>query len=169
MRSPSQCPGTARSATSAGPWLIMSSDDTKFLPRRRVRAPSSPSFTGTLLRTILRFHAFVGSSSSPETQEFKPSPQVGRVACAGPHAHLAAVADPLPRQKLMTLAPSRCGPRSGKWPTTYARKQPNGPRSSAPPTSSSINWGQLTGSGLLCGIAVLVRGGSSLTESESRG
>src|SRR3979411_1178447 len=38
MRSPSQCPGTARSATSAGRWLIMISDDTKFLPRRRVRA-----------------------------------------------------------------------------------------------------------------------------------
>src|SRR6267142_2708647 len=33
MRSPSQCPGTARSATSAGRWLIMISDDTKFLPQ----------------------------------------------------------------------------------------------------------------------------------------
>ena len=34
-----------------------------------VAGSSSPSFTGTLLRTILRFHAFVGSSSSPETQK----------------------------------------------------------------------------------------------------
>src|SRR5829696_2873060 len=38
MRSPSQCPGTARSATSTGRWLIMISEDPKFLPLRRVRA-----------------------------------------------------------------------------------------------------------------------------------
>jgi len=38
MRSPSQCPGTARSATAAGRWLIMISGAMKVLPRLRVRA-----------------------------------------------------------------------------------------------------------------------------------
>ena len=38
MRSPSQCPGTARSAASAGRWLIMISGETKPLPRLRTRA-----------------------------------------------------------------------------------------------------------------------------------
>jgi hypothetical protein len=38
MRSPSQWPGTARSAASAGRWLIMISGETKVLPRPRVRA-----------------------------------------------------------------------------------------------------------------------------------
>src|SRR6516162_4819805 len=38
MRSPSQWPGTARSAASAGRWLIMISGEMKVLPRPRVRA-----------------------------------------------------------------------------------------------------------------------------------
>src|SRR4051794_38884002 len=38
MRSPSQCPGTARSAASAGGWLAMISGETKPLPRLRTRA-----------------------------------------------------------------------------------------------------------------------------------
>jgi hypothetical protein len=38
MRSPSQWPGTARSAASAGRWLIMMLGEMKVLPRRRVRA-----------------------------------------------------------------------------------------------------------------------------------
>jgi hypothetical protein len=38
IRSPSQCPGTARSAASAGRSLIMISLVMNFLPRPRVRA-----------------------------------------------------------------------------------------------------------------------------------
>lgn len=38
MRSPSQCPGTARSVASAGRWLIIISGEIKVLPRPRVRA-----------------------------------------------------------------------------------------------------------------------------------
>ena len=38
MRSPSQWPGTARSAASTGRWLIMISGEMKVLPRPRVRA-----------------------------------------------------------------------------------------------------------------------------------
>ena len=38
IRSPSQWPGTARSAASAGRWLIMISGEMKVLPRPRVRA-----------------------------------------------------------------------------------------------------------------------------------
>ena len=38
IRSPSQWPGTARSAASAGRWLIMISGEMKALPRPRVRA-----------------------------------------------------------------------------------------------------------------------------------
>jgi hypothetical protein len=51
MRSPSQCPGTARSSASAGRWLIMISDDTKPLPLayagpRRSQCPSGPQACG---------------------------------------------------------------------------------------------------------------------------
>ena len=42
MRSPSQCPGTARSAASAGRWLIMISGETKPLPRLLVACPRHP-------------------------------------------------------------------------------------------------------------------------------
>ena len=38
IRSPSQCPGTARSSASAGRWLIMISGATNVLRRLRVRA-----------------------------------------------------------------------------------------------------------------------------------
>ena len=38
IRSPSQCPGTARSSASAGRWLIMTSGVTNRLPRPRLRA-----------------------------------------------------------------------------------------------------------------------------------
>ena len=43
IRSPSQCPGTARSAASAGRSLIMISGVTNFLPRPRVRARGTRS------------------------------------------------------------------------------------------------------------------------------
>ena len=42
MRSPSQWPGTARSAAFAGRWLIMISGETKVLPGLRVRALRHP-------------------------------------------------------------------------------------------------------------------------------
>ena len=42
MRSPSQCPGTARSAASAGRWLIRTSGVTNCLPRPRVLARWDP-------------------------------------------------------------------------------------------------------------------------------
>ena len=40
IKSPSQCPGTARSATSAGRSLIMTLGSTKLCPRRRSAAPT---------------------------------------------------------------------------------------------------------------------------------
>ena len=43
IRAPSQCTGTARSAASAGRWLIMISGVTNFLPRPRVRARGTRS------------------------------------------------------------------------------------------------------------------------------
>src|SRR6266478_9636586 len=42
MRSPSQCPGTARSVASAGRWLIRSSGVTKGFPRARPRHAQRP-------------------------------------------------------------------------------------------------------------------------------
>ena len=42
IRSPSQCPGTARSSASAGRWLIMISGLTNLLPRCLVRALGTP-------------------------------------------------------------------------------------------------------------------------------
>ena len=43
MRSPSQWPGTARSAASAGRWLSMTSGPTKALPSLRLRARGTRS------------------------------------------------------------------------------------------------------------------------------
>ena len=57
---------------------------------RRLRGPSCEPYCAFT-------HSFVVARNT----RVKPSPQVGRVACAGPHAHLAAVADPLVRQKLI--------------------------------------------------------------------
>ena len=43
MRSPSQCPGTARSSASAGRWLTITSGATCDLPRPRLRARGTRS------------------------------------------------------------------------------------------------------------------------------
>ena len=59
MRSPSQCPGTARSAASAGRSLIMTSGLTNFLPRPRVRA------RGTRSARPVRRHAVSSRRSAP--------------------------------------------------------------------------------------------------------
>ena len=53
LRSPSQCPGTARSAPSAGRWLISTSSVTKPLPRPDPRADRSA--IGTLVERTSRF------------------------------------------------------------------------------------------------------------------
>ena len=59
IRSPSQCPGTARSAASAGRSLIMISAVMNFLPRPRVRA------RGTRSARPVRRHATSSRLSAP--------------------------------------------------------------------------------------------------------
>ena len=59
MRSPSQCPGTARSAASAGRWAIMISGEIKLLPRLRVRA------LGTRNSRPVRKHAVNSRRKAP--------------------------------------------------------------------------------------------------------
>jgi hypothetical protein len=59
MRSPCQCPGTARSLASAGRWLISTSGVTNFLPRLCVRA------RGTRSARPVRKHAVSSRRSAP--------------------------------------------------------------------------------------------------------
>lgn len=59
IRSPSQCPGTALSATSAGRSLIMSSGVMNFLPRALMRA------RGTRSARPVRKHALRSRRSAP--------------------------------------------------------------------------------------------------------
>ena len=59
MRSPSQCPGTARSVASAGRWLIRSAGVTKGFPRARVRA------RGTRSPRPVRRHAVNSRRNAP--------------------------------------------------------------------------------------------------------
>ena len=59
MRSPSQCPGTARSSASAGRALIMMSEPTNSLPRPRRRA------LGTRSARPVRKHAVSSRRSAP--------------------------------------------------------------------------------------------------------
>ena len=59
MKSPSQCPGTARSAASAGQALIITSGLTNFLPRTWVRA------RGTRSALPVRRHAASSRRSAP--------------------------------------------------------------------------------------------------------
>ena len=62
MRSPSQCPGTARSPASAGRWLIITSGATCGLPRPRLRAP------GTRSARPVRRHAVSSRRSAPRAR-----------------------------------------------------------------------------------------------------
>ena len=78
----------------------MSSDDTKFLPRR-LAGSQFPVVYGDPLANHTALSRIRWLFVVARNTRVKPSPQVGRVACAGPHAHLAAVADPLVRQKLI--------------------------------------------------------------------
>jgi hypothetical protein len=59
MRSPSQCPGTARSVAAAGRWLISSSGVTKCVPRPRLRA------RGTRSARPVRRHAVSSRRNAP--------------------------------------------------------------------------------------------------------
>ena len=59
IRSPSQCPGTARSSASAGRWLIMISGVTNVRRRLRVRA------RGTRNARPVRKHATNSRFSAP--------------------------------------------------------------------------------------------------------
>ena len=59
IRSPSQCPGTARSSALAGRWLIMISGLTKVRRRWRVRA------RGTRKARPVRKHATSSRFSAP--------------------------------------------------------------------------------------------------------
>jgi putative transposase len=65
IRSPSQCPGTARSAASAGRWLIRISGVTNFLPRPRVRA------RGTRSARPVRRHAVSSRRSAPRPWTYR--------------------------------------------------------------------------------------------------
>ena len=87
IRSPSQCPGTARSAASAGRSLIITSGVTNFLPRPRVRA------RGTRSARPVRRHAV--SSRSQRATALHVERLIDRLV-ADPHRLIIGEVDPQP-------------------------------------------------------------------------
>src|SRR5215203_3926603 len=76
MRSPSQCPGTARSAASAGRWLSMISGETKPLPRLRTRPPAPA--------TRVLINGFVADAHRPVVREVDLQPSGNLLRAPGP-------------------------------------------------------------------------------------
>jgi hypothetical protein len=111
-RSPSQCPGTARSAASAARSLIMISGVTNFLPRPRVRA------LGTRSARPVRRHAVSSRRSAPRPWTYRAL--VDRLV-RDPHGLIIGEVDPEPVRDLLRA------PRRGPAPVGPAPVAPSDP------------------------------------------
>ena len=118
----SQCPGTARSAASAGRWLIRISGVTNFLPRPRVRARGTRSA-----------RPCAGTPSARAAARRGPGHKglVDRLV-GGPHALIIRQVGPQPVRDL--LRAPRPGPaRSARRPCRRPIQRTSGPGTATPP------------------------------------
>src|SRR3954463_15010414 len=125
IRSPSQCPGTARSSASAGRWLIITSGVMNFLPRPRVLARGNPQGT-----TGAQAH---GKLASERAAALHVKRLVDRLV-ADPHGLILRKVDPQPVADLLRT------PRRGPPPIGLARLVPTLPRRHARTSNLCPVW-----------------------------